>query len=100
MELEGEDFDVFIGSHSTAVVEASLFWTISVLLNTIKFGDYYDMDTLIPGQLLLVRDPELLYEHIVHRVNNEYSLNTIEIIRKRFFGDNNDGSQWVINQLQ
>ena len=58
------------------------------------------MDTLIPGQLLLVRQPELLYEHIVHRVNNEHSLNTIEIIRKKFFGDNNDGSQWVINQLQ
>jgi hypothetical protein len=51
-------------------------------------------------QLLLVRQPDQLYEHIINRVNNENSLNTVEKIRKRFFGDNNDGSQWVINQLQ
>ena len=83
-----------------SVIEASLFGKISILLHTIKFGDYFDMDTLIPGQLLLVRQPDQLYEHIINRVNNEYSLNTIEIIRKKFFGDNNDGSQWVIDQLQ
>ena len=82
-----------------AVIEASLFGKISILFHTIKFGDYFDMDTIIPGQLLLVRDPELLYEHIVHRVNNEHSLNTIEIIRKRFFGENKDGAQWLVEQL-
>ena len=99
MELEGEDFDVFIGSHSTAVVEASLFLTISVLLNTIKFGDYFEIDNLISGQLLLVRQPELLYEQIVHRINNEHSFNTIGKIRKRFFGENKDGAQWIVEQL-
>ena len=95
----GKIFDVFIGSNSTAVIEASLLGKISVLLNTIKFGDYYDIDSLIPGRSLLVRDPELLYEHIIDRVNNEHSLNTIEIIRKRFFGENKDGAQWIVEQL-
>ena len=99
IEEEGKEFDVFIGSMSTAIIEGSLFGKISVLLNTLKFGDYYDIDSLIPGRSLLVRDPELLYEHIIDRVNNEHSLNTIEIIRKRFFGGNKDGAQWIVEQL-
>ena len=99
IEDVGKNFDVFIGSMSTAIIEGSLFGKISVLLNTLKFGDYYDIDSLIPGQSLLVRDPELLYEHIIDRVNNEHSLNTIEIIRKRFFGENKDGAQWIVEQL-
>ena len=99
IEEEGKEFDVFIGSMSTAIIEGSLFGKISVLLNTLKFGDYYDIDSLIPGRSLLVRDPELLYEHIIDRVNNEHSLNTVEIIRKRFFGENKDGAQWILEQL-
>ena len=99
IEEEGKEFDVFIGSMSSAIIEGSLFGKISVLLNTLKFGDYYDIDSLIPGRSLLVRDPELLYEHIIDRVNNEHSLNTVEIIRKRFFGENKDGAQWILEQL-
>ena len=99
IEDVGRDFDVFIGSHSTAVIEASLLGKISILFNTDKFGDYFDMDNILEGQSLLVRDSELLYEHIVDRVNNEHSLNTIEIIRKRFFGENKDGAQWLVEQL-
>jgi hypothetical protein len=99
IEDVGRDFDVFIGSNSTAVIEASLLGKISILLNTVKFGDYFDMDNILEGQSLLVRDSELLYEYIVDRVNNEHSLNTIEIIRKRFFGENEDGAQWLVEQL-
>jgi hypothetical protein len=99
IEDAGKNFDVLIGSHSTAVVEASLFWKISVLLHTVKFGDYFEIDNLLSDQLLLVRDPELLYENIVYRVKNEHSLKTINLIRKRFFGDNKDGAQWIIDQL-
>jgi hypothetical protein len=100
IEEVGKIFDVFIGSNSTAVIEASLLGKISILLNTVKFGDYFDIDTLISDQLLLVRHPDQLYEHIINRVNKEHSLNTVEKIRKRFFGDNNDGTQWIINQLK
>ncbi|MDC1536995.1 hypothetical protein N8516_07520 [Candidatus Thioglobus sp.] len=93
-------YDVFIGSNSTAVIEASLFGKISVLLDTIKFGDYFEIDSLVSGHLLLVKNSESLYDHIVDRVNNENSLGTILKIRKRFFGENLDGTQWIIDQIE
>jgi hypothetical protein len=93
------EYDVFLGSNSTAVIEASLFGKISVLLDSQKFGDYFEMDSLIPRQLLLVKNPKNLYENIVNRVNNENSLGTIHKIRHRFFGDNLDGTQWIISQI-
>ena len=99
IEEAGKEFDVFVGSNSTAVIEASLFGKISILLNTVKFGDYFGMDELIHGGLLLVKDPELLYKEINYRVEKENDLKTIEKIRYRFFGDNKDGSQWIIDQL-
>ena len=99
LEDVADKFDVFIGSNSTAVIEASLFGKISILLNTVKFGDYFDMDELIPSGLLLVKDPELLYKEINSRVEKENDLKTIEKIRYKFFSDNKDGSQWIIDQL-
>jgi hypothetical protein len=99
IEEASKEFDVFVGSNSTAVIEASLFGKISILLNTVKFGDYFDMDELIPSGLLLVKDPELLYKEINSRVEKENDLKTIEKIRYKFFSDNKDGSQWIIDQL-
>jgi hypothetical protein len=99
IEDVADSFDVFIGSNSTAIIEASLFGKISILLNTVKFGDYFDMDELIPSGLLLAKDPELLCKEINSRVEKENELKTIEKIRYRFFGDNKDGSQWIIDQL-
>jgi len=58
------------------------------------------MDSLIPGHLLLVKSPENLYDNIIGRVNNENSLKTIIKIRDRFFGDNLDGAQWIIDQIE
>jgi len=100
IEDVAKEFDVFLGSYSTAVIEASLFGKISILLNTKKFGDYFEMDSLIPGHLFLVKTPESLYDNIISRVNNENSLGTIKNIRNRFFGDNLDGAQWIIDQLE
>jgi hypothetical protein len=100
-KLEGvaDKFDVFIGSNSTAVIEASLFGKISILLNTVKFGDYFDIDELIPDHQFLVRSPELLCKEIQFRLENENDLKTIEKTRYRFFGDNKDGAQWIVDQL-
>ena len=95
----GKKFDVFVGSYSTAVIEASLIGKISVLLDTKKWGDYLDIDTLISGQTLLVRNPEALCNHIFSRIENERSLNTIKLIKDRFFGGNRDGAQWIVDQL-
>jgi len=103
IEDVADSFDVFIGSNSSAIIEASLFGKISILLNTVKFGDYFDMDELIPSGLLLAKDPEkdpeLLCKEINSRVEKENELKTIEKIRYRFFGDNKDGAQWIIDQL-
>jgi hypothetical protein len=100
IEDAAPDYDVFLGCHSTAVIEASLFGKISVLIETKKFNDYFEMDSLIPERSLLVTKPESLYKNIVDRVKNENSLKTITKIRERFFGDNLDGTQWIINQLE
>jgi len=94
-----DSFDIFIGSNSTAIIEASLFGKISILLNTIKFGDYFDMDELIPSRQLLIRDPDLLCKEIQFRIENESNLKTIDKTKYRFFGDNKDGAQWVVDQL-
>ena len=92
-------FDVFIGSNSTAAIEASLFGKISILVNTVKFGDYFDINELIPGHQLLVKGPEVLCKEIQFRLENENDLKTIEKTKYRFFGDNKDGAQWIIDQL-
>jgi hypothetical protein len=99
LEDVADKFDVFVGSNSTAIIEASLFGKISILLNTVKFGDYFDIDKLIPGRQLLVKDPEFLCKEIQFRVENENDLKTIEKTKHMFFGDNNDGAQWVVDQL-
>ncbi len=92
-------YDVLLGSNSTAVIEASLYGKLSILLNTVKFGDYFEIDSLFPGQNLLVNNPESLYENILFRINNEDALDTIGKIQYNFFGDNKDGAEWIVKQL-
>jgi hypothetical protein len=99
LEDIADDFDVFVGSNSTAVIEASLFGKISVLLKTVKFGDYFEIDELTYKHNLLVKDPEFLCNEIQYRVENENELNTIEKIKIRFFGENKDGAHWIVEQL-
>ncbi len=99
LEDVADKFDVFIGSNSTAVIEASLFGKISILLKTVKFGDYFYINDLIHSRQLLVKDPKFLCQEIQFRVENEKELKTIEKTKHRFFGDNKDGTQWVVDQL-
>ena len=96
----GKDFDIFLGSNSTAVIEASLIGKLSLMISSNKFGDYFNIDTFIPGESILIRNTEKLYEKIIHRVNNEKTLKTVSIIRDRFFGENKDGVQWIIDQIK
>ena len=100
LEDVAKKFDVFIGTNSTAVIEASLYRKIPILIDTPKFRDYFDMDSLIPTRKLLVKNSESLCDEIRFRVENENKLQTIDKIMYKFFGDNNDGTEWVINQLK
>jgi hypothetical protein len=93
-------YDVFIGSNSTAIIEASLFGKLSILLKTVKFDDYFDMNQLIQERNLLVENPSDLTNEIQFRVENEKKLKTINKIKYKFFGSNKDGAEWIINQLK
>ena len=67
---------------------------------TVKFGDHFDIDELTHSRQLLVKDPEVLCKEIQFRVENEKELKTIEKTKYRFFGDNKDGAQWIVEQLK
>lgn len=96
----GKNFDVFIGSHSTAVIEASLINKISILVKTQKWDDYFDINNIIKGKNLLCSNQDRLVEDIIYRIENENRLVTIQKIRKLFFGENKDGVQWIINNIK
>jgi hypothetical protein len=57
------------------------------------------MDNLLLDEPLLIRKPEELYSNLIYRINNEEVLKTIPKIQNRFFGDNKDGTQWIIDQI-
>jgi hypothetical protein len=99
IEDTGKDFDIFLGCCSTAVIEASLIGKLSLMISTDKFGDYFDIDSFMPGESILIKNNQKLYEKIINRVNNEKTLNTVSIIRDRFFGGYKDGTQWIIDQI-
>jgi len=96
---DGEKFDVFIGSYSTAVIEASLMSKLSILIRTEKWEDYFGMTSLLDNFNLLIDSPENICSEIKHRVKNEDKFNTINQIRTKFFGDNKDGVDWIIKEL-
>jgi len=99
IEVDGAEFDIFLGSNSTAVIEASLLDKISILVMTQKWGDYFDLNNLIDGCSLVVEHPDMLYDQILERIENESELQSISKIRRKFFGDNKDGAQWLVDQL-
>jgi len=94
-----DKFDVFIGTNSTAVLEASIFNRISILFETKTFKDYFEIDSLISNKSLLIKDYKSICKEIEHRVNNEKRLNTINKIKNRFFGSNENGAKWVLHKI-
>jgi len=97
---DGKNFDVFIGSNSTAVIEASLLSKISILVKTDKWGDYFGVNELINNKDLLIDNPDNICKEIDFRVENEFKLNTINRIRNKFFGDNKDGADWIREEIE
>jgi len=94
---DGLNFDLFVGSHSTAVIEASLINKISILIRTEKWGDHFDINQIEDN--LLCEDVKDIVGKIEYRVKNENRLQTIFKIKEKFFGSNKDGTQWIIEQL-
>lgn len=100
IEEDGMKFDVFLGSHSTALLEASLINKISVFVATEKWEDYFDVSTICSDNNMLVTSVSDICSHIVYRCNTENIYNTIEKIRSYFFGDNKDGPEWILNEIR
>ena len=99
LEDIAKNYDVFIGTNSTAVLEASIYGKISVLLYTKMFLDYFEINSLFPEKKLLITEPENISKEILFRVKNEPKLNTIEKIKERYFGKLTDGSKWIVKNL-
>lgn len=96
---DGKNADVFLGAHTTALLEASLLGKISVFIKTQKWGDYFDLSRLVPEFTLLVDDPGKLAEHIITRLAKESEFKTIERIKYRYFGENKNGAAWAAKEL-
>jgi len=94
------DFDVFIGSNSTAVIEAAIYNKISILVYTKKFADYFEINHLIDGKKLLIEDPEEIYQKIIFRIKNENQLKTIPRTMHKFFGSLIDGNDWILEKIK
>jgi hypothetical protein len=96
---DGKNADIFIGSHSTALLEASLMDKLSIFLKTQKWGDYLEIKDWLPEVKMLVEKPEKIVENILTRVKKENKFKTIEKIKFRFFGENKDGTIWAVKEL-
>jgi len=100
LEEVSNNYDIFLGSNSTAVIEAAVFGKLSLLVRTKKFGDYFDFANILKNRSLIVDTPNDLYNEIIFRVSNEENLNTIQKIHAKFFGENKDGTEWIIRQIK
>ncbi len=97
---DGKNFDIFIGSNSTALLEASLIGKISIAVQTNKWGDYFSFDELIHETNLLVCNSNEICENIKYRFQNEHDLKTIKLIKNKFFGEGKDGTHWIIQEIR
>lgn len=90
--------DVVVGSHSTAVLEATLQIKPFVSFHTQKWGDYFELRTFNNGSFFAENPQEL-----VSRVKKSTFVSTevLKEMQKRFFGDpHRNGSKWVVEEAQ
>jgi len=92
-----DEYDVFIGSHSTAVIEASLHNKISIVFQTQKFGDYFDLSQL--DKSYLIKNHKLIAKEVKRRVKLEKDIKSINKIRSHFFGSNKNGAKWIVDKV-
>lgn len=92
-------YDVVIGTHSTAVLEALFAYKVPIFFNTDKWGDYFSLREYGAGHPFFAETPGELVERI--NAAHGISLEAIGSLRERYFGDpTQNGSAWVVNQLE
>ena len=93
------EYDFFVGSHSTAVIEASIMGKLSILFDTKMFGDYFEIKEKFADSKVFISSPKEFPSILNWRIENEEEVKSIQLIRERFFGENKNGAKWVVNQL-
>lgn len=93
--------DLVVGTHSTAVLEALALNKPILILNTKKWGDYFNLSEKFSPQIcpFWVQTPDHLLERVEYVLNQRGS----EIWRENFrlfFGENASGSEWVIKKIK
>jgi hypothetical protein len=99
--VEGDIFeaarnaDIVLGSHSTAVIDASLVGTPFLLVRTHKWGDYFELSGFESPYALYVPDVDALETSLAH-LRASGPGDVLSAIRERFYGDEEkDGSLWA-----
>ena len=96
----GSDFDIFVGSHSTAILEASLIGKLSLMCYTEHWQDHFNIKYMKSEAEMLCMSEKNIVNTIINRVENERTWNTINMVRERYFGNSEDGAQWVVDQIE
>jgi len=88
--------DVVIGSHSTAVIDASLAGVPFILVATQKWGDYFELESFDAPWAVYVRDVAGLDDSLAALAEGAETAETLRALRERFYGSGeSDGSLWV-----
>lgn len=85
-----EPFDLVVGSHSNAVIEASFLNKPFLLVNTNKWGNFFEIDDLYFAHNLA---------DLSNKIKKFNKQKPLEIKSKYFGEDSNDGVQWLIDKI-
>jgi hypothetical protein len=89
--------DVVIGTHSTAILEALWLNKPILVLNTKKWGDYFDLQNSRVGKKVWVNDPSELIEKIRNLEQNQTS-DALKELWINYFSQQS-GSDWIIEKI-
>ena len=78
-------FDLVIGSHSTAVLESSIFSVPFLAVITSKWGDYFEISKKFPYSVVNSIDDFKLKINSINNLDNE----VFEYFSKNYYGTNN-----------
>lgn len=79
-----KNIDIVIGSHSTAIIESTIFEIPFAVLNTRKWGDYFEISKDFPNNFIL--SPDELEDKISLILNGKFNHT---LFKNKYFGDNN-----------
>jgi len=108
-DLEARDGDIFeaiaeydpvVGSHSTAVLDATWLDKPFVFVDTPKWGDYFELAGSEATRWLLARDPASLVAAL-RKWEGADAAGVCAEVRERYYGDPaRDGCAWIVETIK